>query len=175
MQKSIRIRLAALGLLILSANYLGGCSAVGLGVGAAVDSGRPDCKFVEKEQVVSLKPDTRITVYTRDGSQKTGDFGGLDPQPSFQNPDIQKELLAAVSEKRILLRNILDSCGAIDGDNSLQASEEYVDFQDITFIEVPRGKNMKWVGLGLGAAVDVAVIITGIALCSWASSDWTYF
>jgi hypothetical protein len=166
MQKSNKIRLAAFALLILSANCLCGCSVVGMGVGATIDSHRRDCKIVEKEDVASIKPDTKITVYTWDGSQKTGEFGGLDPQPLSQNPEIQKELAAAASEKRILIRNIMSSYSTTTTDSSLQPSEEYVDFQDIAFIEAPRRKSCKWVGLGLGLLVDGAVVAAAIAISS---------
>lgn len=166
MKNSNKFRLVAVVLLMAMTNYLCGCSVVGLSVGATIDSHRPDNKIIEKEQVESIKPDTRTTVFTRDGSQKTGKFGGLTEKPSFEKPDNDRDPGLSASEKQIILRHAVNSDSVLYSDYTLKISDEYIDLNDISLIEVPRKKYCKWIGLGAGLAIDAVLIFAAIGISS---------
>ena len=67
---------AALFLLLLSTQ---GCSLVGLGIGAAIDSGNPDYVFVTSWGIDTLKVGEEVTFSLKDGSRLAGEFGGVEP------------------------------------------------------------------------------------------------
>lgn len=56
---------------------------------------------------------------------------------------------------------------------STDSSHDHVNIENVNFIEVPRTKYAKWVGLGLGLAIDVTIITIAIIL-ETAFGDWEW-
>jgi len=57
---------------------LSGCCLIGLGVGAIVDSSKPDSAYVPAGKAQTLKPGKTITVTKLDGEAVTGAYLGMD-------------------------------------------------------------------------------------------------
>jgi hypothetical protein len=77
MFKKIYFKLACLLVMTALSLSISGCSAVGLGVGAMIDQSKPDCKDIPSYNAGTIKKDTEITVYLRDGSQFEGKYDSL--------------------------------------------------------------------------------------------------
>jgi len=59
----------------------GGCSLMGLGVGAAVDHSRPDSLSIPGWKVDTLKPDNEIKITFQDGAQLNATYRGIERFP----------------------------------------------------------------------------------------------
>ena len=73
---------------------LSGCSAVGLGVGAAIDKAQSDRKVVEGWKVGTIKPGRWATVCLSDGSQVAGIFENLADLPEAEYADTYSRMRA---------------------------------------------------------------------------------
>ena len=76
--------LAVFSFLVLVALAAGGCSVIGLGIGAISDSAKPDSLTVPGWEVRTVKPGREMKLTLRDGEQLTGRFAGVDSVPEKQ-------------------------------------------------------------------------------------------
>jgi hypothetical protein len=61
-----------------------GCSLIGLGIGASIDSSRPNQKTVPGWQAAAIKPGTAVTVVLKDGTRLSGKYAGPGHIPAEQ-------------------------------------------------------------------------------------------
>ncbi len=54
-----------------------GCTAIGFGIGAAIDNSHKSPDTVEGWQILRIEKGTRVTVFLRDGSEVQGTFSGV--------------------------------------------------------------------------------------------------
>ena len=73
---------------------LAGCSLIGLGIGAAVDSGKPSRKEIPSWEVHSIKPGTKLTIFLNSGELLTGKYIGMLPLPEEEYRRLYSEAKA---------------------------------------------------------------------------------
>jgi hypothetical protein len=92
---------------------LSGCSLIGLGIGAMIDSSKPET-YITTPQTENLKPGKTITVTKTNGEKITGEYIGLD---FVTVTDHYEEQYAKVQEQngdRFTLPNISDHVTMVD-------------------------------------------------------------
>jgi hypothetical protein len=242
----------ALFLVLAAIVVMNSCSLIGLGIGAAIDSSKPDQVLIPGWVIQKVKPGTQIRVFLNSGDIVSGKFLKVErvqeeeyaeryansrrqKQEEFLLPalgdDIAITLKSGVYSEReflgfdyyyapqrmeaekesvptvpisilvgvkgdtlrgrvplILVKEILDSYQNVMEVKALEklASQGQIPFLSaiaiqeldtkrlialdmVYHIEYKNKKHAKWVGLGIGAAIDVTLIIIAAAL---ASSDW---
>jgi hypothetical protein len=246
MKRSIKIKTVILAVLIGLANYMGGCSVVGLGVGAAIDNSIDDKKSLTNWECGKIKEGTETTVHLSDGSAISGKFGGLEKKKTeeyikeyaefrktyenevylpgigdtirinyrydekgiheFLGFDLPAKRSGRYAKRRSYapyinvtanklnenveknyslkyLEEIEDSKGNRVTDQDLEgftakskfptrsciilstdSTHHQVNVEKINFIEARRIKYAKWIGLGLGVAIDAAIITVIVIL-----------
>ena len=121
-------------LLILT--LLSGCSLIGYGIGSTLDSPSFTVSNV-KYQMRDIEIGRNVTVYLRNGREKTGKFYGSTvayPDSASQQPVIN-----------IVLQE--------DGQKS------YINVNEVYEIDVSSSGSQKYIGLGIGAMFDLTIII----------------
>lgn len=68
-----------LSILLLLVPLMSGCSLIGLGVGAAIDSHAPTTKNISPWEVHSVEPGENIIAYLEDGESFAGNYQGVTP------------------------------------------------------------------------------------------------
>jgi hypothetical protein len=135
--------------------FTSGCSVVGLGVGAVIDSGTPDYKTVETDRVESIKRKTKTVVHLNDGSQRAGKFINLVTKPVPEAANRYADSSAISIEEAIVLQFDIISDDLTKSEKSLWIYSEYIDLSDVTSVQVHRAKYCKWIGLAIGLVIDV--------------------
>src|SRR5262249_54029309 len=69
------------GSLAILAGLAAGCSLIGLGIGAAIDSSHKGPRIVEGWKVESVPTGTKMRVFRRDGSDAAGILNGVETEP----------------------------------------------------------------------------------------------
>jgi len=102
--------LTGLALLVAAGSTIlfNGCSVIGLGLGAAIDAGKPSQqRSLAVWKVLGVKPGTQITIVLRDGNQIKGKFVGLERVPEedyaekyakCQEQDLEEVVLPELGE-----------------------------------------------------------------------------
>jgi hypothetical protein len=121
---------------------------MGLGTGAMIDSGKPDYKIVEKDQVTSIEPGTKTILYVGGGYTKAGKFAGFAIKPNELKNGEERGLKSASPDSLLILQS----------PESIKT--EYIPLQDLYFAEVKTRKNAKYIGLGIGLLIDIAMVAT---------------
>ena len=138
--KSKNIRFLSVLLISLSLLY-NSCTLVGFGVGAIVDSGRPDSenKILKPDDFKTIEYLQEITIYLKDNTSKVGRF---------------KE----ITEEDLILEGT-----KIFWDIEKKVGERFditINLDEIRSVEIKAGgKYAKWFGLGIGFALDLVAIV----------------
>jgi hypothetical protein len=147
MKRSIKIKTVTLAVLIALANYMGGCSVVGLGMGAAVDYSKDEYKKVEGKQLVSIKPGTPAVLNLKDGSQLIGNYDGL---------AVKKTDNDIAADSLIVLQNA-DSLAE-------KTNYSYISLRSIDSVLIKNKKDLKYIGLGFGLIIDALITAAAISI-----------
>ena len=112
------------------------CSVVGYGIGSALDS--PSYTISDaNEQVEEIEKGREITVYLKNGATKKGNFFGLE----INYPDsIDNRPLKSIWMQK--------------GEQQI-----YININDVESIYISSAGEQKYIGLGIGAAIDITYII----------------
>lgn len=170
--------LAALGGCILIISITSGCSAIGYGTGMAIDDSRSDTKTIIGRECHSMETGTDVEIHMKGGFSCRGTFTGLDPGNSIERKYLDDlPVQDSMQLKTFMIINGVDSISGNtktrNGPNSYlgwsggivpRYNLKRISFRDIDSIEVRRKKCATWIGLGVRAAVDAAIIIAGIAI-----------
>lgn len=127
-----------------------GCSVVGLGTGALIDSSKPDYKFIEKDQISTLKPGTRTILHVDERYTKEGKFVGFTVKSDENGTGGKTDTSDTAPDSSLIIRS-LESM-------KTDIKYEYIPLQDIDYTQVKNKKNAKYIGLGVGLLIDIAII-----------------
>jgi len=150
MKNSNKINLIALAVLIALANYMCGCSVVGLGVGAAIDSRRPDYRMIESEQAQSIDTGTNVTIHHKDGSLRKGKFTDHTSEESKEAPVHDNDTTLSLNEGMLII-HFPFSTGTIQ-------KIECIPLHSISHIEITNVKETKHLGLITGLIIDILLV-----------------
>lgn len=122
---------------------ISGCTIAGFAVGAATDARQPKQeKTLRGEEIFELKKNTNITVFRKDAEPLKGSWQGVTS--------------IALSKDKVVSGIILaQNRGSID--------HYKIPFEHIDYVYVPARKAKgKIIGLAVGAAIDIGVIIISL-------------
>ena len=149
MKNSNKIRSASTALLLTLTSYMSGCSVVGLGVGTAIDSSKPDYRMVEGEQILSIKPGTKTTLHLESGSLENGKFAGYATMTSKEPTPLDPDSTLTLDERRLIIQPSHNS--------KSDQGTEYIPLRTVKFAEIKNNKHAKYIGLGIGLVIDIMI------------------
>jgi len=127
-----------------------GCSVVGLGVGAIIDSKTPEYTRIEKNQMLSLEHAEKITLYLEDGSC---DYGKI---TSFTTPTLEEMSGLEVDSGTTIGQRMLIFESTVYPDTASQV--QYIPMWSVSYAQARNTKRAKYVGLAIGLLFDIMAL-----------------
>ena len=150
MKFSNKIRLMTVAVLAALTNYLCGCSAVGLGIGTAIDRKHPEYNIIESHQLQSIKPGKDIVLHLEDGSLRRGKYSDSTKGKSINAKISCKDTVLTVKDQMLIIKSPCIS-------DSIKQNES-IPLDSISFIEVKNTREAKHFGFMTGLIIDLALI-----------------
>lgn len=125
----------------VSAALSGGCSAIGFGVGWAAEPDRRLLGRHELDRSVGSEVDLELTFHDRETSDVEGKLTKVE-WPRRDGPSAPTRICVEHEQGRWVSRDV-----------GFEATEDCV--TGFSAVHAPEGTAGKWIGLGVGAAVDV--------------------
>ena len=139
-----------LSVLLISIQWLCGCSFMCLGIGAAMDGGTADTDTLLAEVTKNLRPGDEVRIFRNDSTVLEGTYIGPTLLDSAEYT--RKNALGQLFRNESLVMKA-------------NADTVQVPVNDIKYVERRNSKNAAAIGFGIGVAVDAAFLIsTAIAM-----------
>jgi len=138
MEKTGKIRLAILTVLVAATNCLCGCSAVGFGTGMTIDNSLSDEKRLDEWEYGKISRGAETTVYLSNGDTLSGKFAGVEKKPSGEY-NHEYALFHRANKKENYLPEIGDTLRIRNWDGD-QGMHEFLGFD---YIYIGSGRSYK--------------------------------
>lgn len=129
----------------VSAALSGGCSAIGFGVGWAAEPDRRVLGRQELDRSLGSEVDLELTFHDRETSDVEGKLTKVE-WPQRDGPSSPTRICVEHAQGRWVSRDV-----------GFEATEDCV--TGFSAVHAPEGAAGKWIGLGIGAGVDVLTLV----------------